>query len=125
MTQKILVVDDSKVVVAMLKDTLEENRYQVCTAYDGKDGIEKAKNENPDLIILDVHMPALTGYEFVRALRAHRLIEGKKAVPVIMLTASEEMEDIFKIEGVQGYFVKPVEMNVLIQKIKECLGSND
>jgi len=121
--QKILIVDDSRLIVEMVKDALEAKQYEVCTAGDGKEGITKVKSESPDLILLDMHMPNMTGYEFMRALRAEALITGGELPCVIMFTAEEKMEEAFKIEGVKGYIVKPTPMDVLTQKIEECLNS--
>ena len=124
MAHKILLIDDEKVIVQVVKDVLEENHYEVAVAYDGREGFDKAKTEDPDLIVLDIHMPAMNGYEFMRALRAQKVIEGRPMTPVIMLTVNPTMKDLFRLEGVKGYFVKPVKMDVLVQKIKECLGSD-
>jgi CheY-like chemotaxis protein len=124
MAHKILLIDDEKVVVEVVKDVLKERNYEVVTAYDGKEGFEKVKSEDPDLIVLDIHMPSINGYEFMRALRAHKVIEGKPMTPVIVLTVNETMEDLFRLEGIKGYFIKPVKATDLIQKIEECLGPN-
>jgi len=124
MAHKILVIDDEKVIVEVVKDALEERNYEVVFALDGKEGFEKVKSESPDLIVLDVHMPSMNGYEFMRALRAQSAIDGKPMTPVIVLTANETMEDLFQLEGVKGYLVKPMEAAELIKKIEGCLGSN-
>lgn len=125
MAHKILVVDDEKVVIEVLKDMLKKRNYEVHTAFSGGDALEKVKTCSPDLIILDVRMPSMNGYEFMRALRALRTLEEKKMLPVIMLTAAEAMEDVFKLEGAKGYLIKPVNEDQLFQKITGCLGSND
>lgn len=121
MQHKILVVDDDRINTALVKFSLAERRYQVITAADGIEAVDKVKVEKPDLIILDVHMPRMNGYEFMAELKE---IEGMEHLPVIMLTANETMEDVFTIEGVRGYFVKPVDLPLLIAKITECLGAN-
>lgn len=121
MAHKILVVDDDKINVALVKFGLAEARYDVIFAHDGDEGIEVVKKEKPDLIVLDVQMPNMNGYEFMTELKS---TEEQASMPVIMLTANETMEDTFKLEGVKGYFVKPVDMPSLVAKIKECLGPN-
>ena len=66
-------------------------------------------------------MPNMNGYEFMGELKA---LQGFQTTPVIMLTANETMEDMFKLEGVKAYFVKPIMVNELVAKIVECIGAN-
>lgn len=124
MAHKILIVDDDKGIVEVIKRALEDENYEVAFSYDGKDGFEKLQSENPDLIILDIRMPSMNGYEFMRALRAKKVIEGKPMTPVIVLTAKEEMEEMFRLEGAKEYLVKPVEPADLVKKIKKWLGTD-
>jgi len=124
MTHKILLIDDDKSIVEVIKNILTGQNYEVITAYDGKEGIEKVQSENPDLIVLDIRMPLMNGYEFMRTLKVEARNSDKPMVPVIVLTAKEKMEEIFKLEGAKGYLVKPVDPVKLTQKIKECLVSN-
>ena len=116
--RKILLVDDDKGVVEVIKRALEENKYDVITAYDGKEGFEKVNSDDPDLIVLDIRMPSMNGYEFMRALREEKRNQNQPMTPVIMLTAKEEMEAVFRMEGAKGYLVNPA---TLIRKIQECL----
>jgi len=81
--KKILVVDDSLSFQETIKDILTLADFDVATAVNGKDGLEKIYNENPDLIILDCNMPEMDGYEVVNAMRADPILFNK---PVIMLT---------------------------------------
>ena len=121
MPHKILVVDDERITVALVKFGLAEQRYEVIVANDGDEGIEKVKSQKPDLIILDVQMPTMNGYEFMTELKK---IQGVETTPVVMLTANETMQDVFRLEGVKGYFVKPVDLPLLKRKIQEVLGEN-
>jgi len=121
MAHKILIVDDEKINIAIVKFGLAEQRYEVAVANDGLEGLELVKKVKPDLIILDVQMPNMNGYEFMAELK---LIEHIIPPPVLMLTANETMQDVFHLEGVKGYFVKPVELKKLIKKIVECIGEN-
>ncbi len=121
MAHKILVVDDDKINVALVKFALAEQRYEVFYAYDGAEGLKVAQEHKPDLIVLDVHMPRMNGFEFMAELKQW---QGFQTTPVIMLTANETMEDVFKLEGVRGYFIKPVILPELVQTIKQCLGPN-
>ena len=125
MAHKILIIEDDKGTVGVIKNILVGQHYEVITAFDGKEGLKKVKSEDPDLIVLDIRMPAMNGYEFICTLRAEKGSSDKSMVPVIVLTAKEEMEEVFKLEGAKGYLVKPIDPIQLTKKIKECLGSND
>ena len=84
-TQKtVLIVEDEKNIVDILRFNLQREGYRTLEAYDGKDGLDKAVSENPDLILLDVMLPQMNGFDVCRALRA----QGSN-VPVIILTARE------------------------------------
>jgi len=125
MAQKILLIDDDKGVVEVVKNLLEEKKFEVLTAFDGKEGIEMVASEQPDLVLLDIRMPTMNGYEFMRALRAEKLNLTQPMTPVIMLTAKEEMEEVFKMEGAKGYLVKPVDPPSLVRKVQECLDTDE
>jgi CheY-like chemotaxis protein len=120
MPKKVLVVDDDRMSVVLIQFALKEQNYEVLSAEDGLKGLEAVKSFNPDLIVLDVQMPNMSGFEFISELKA---IPGGSAIPVIMLTANENMHDMFYGEGVKGYFVKPIEPPKLMLKIRECLGA--
>ena len=91
MTRTILVVDDEKKIVGILKAYLEKEGYQVITAYDGRSALELARSHSPDLIILDLMLPEVSGWDVCRELRQ------RSEVPVIMLTARDDTTD--KIVG--------------------------
>ena len=117
MAHKILLIDDDKINVTLIKFRLAAAGYDVDFAHDGDEGLKKAAILKPDLIILDVYMPNLNGFEFLSELKSRQ----ETIPPIIVLTSNETMEDVFKLEGTKGYFVKPVEVTQLINKIKECL----
>ena len=118
--KKILVVDDEPSVLKILTRRLEINQYEVLTATDGLEGLDRAMTEQPDLIISDIMMPNMDGYTFVRKVRAHPQLSR---VPVIILTAKDKMQDLFVFQGVKDcdYIVKPFESDELLNKIKELL----
>ena len=117
MIKKILIVDDEIEFVAMLKIRLEANNYKVIAAFDGEEGLEKAKSEKPDLMILDVLMPKKDGWTLVREIKAD---QNLKHIPVIMLTIKEHLKDMFKLEGITDYITKPFKAEELLTKIKTC-----
>jgi CheY-like chemotaxis protein len=116
--KRVLVVDDDRLNTTMIRLVFKE-KYDVISAENGRIGLDVVKTERPDLIVLDVHMPEMSGFEFMNELKS---LPGGAGIPVIMLTANETMQDLFLCEGVKGYFVKPVNTEKLEAKIKECLG---
>ena len=108
--------DDEKVLVDLVKERLEANGYDVITATDGVEGIVKAKEDNPDLIILDVLMPNLDGHGFIKEMKR---IEEIKKTPVIVFTAKPDLHQMFEDEGVLHYIIKPYDANQFLAKINE------
>jgi DNA-binding response OmpR family regulator len=121
MPKKILVVDDEPDILETIKMRLEANGYNVLTATDGNEGYKKAKTELPDLIILDLMLPGLDGYQVCRLLKFD---ENYRHTPIIMLTAKSQEEDKMWGEkaGANYYLTKPFRPNELLQKVKELLG---
>lgn len=119
MSRKILIVDDDRLTLTLIRFALKEQRYDVATAMDGLEALDAVKAFRPDLIVLDVQMPKMSGFEFMNELKG---IPGGSAIPVIMLTANDNMQDIFLAEGVKGYLVKPVDPPELEARIRACLG---
>jgi len=115
--RKILVADDEKNVVHLLVDYLEACGYKAIYAYDGKSALEKAEKEKPDLIILDIAMPVMDGFEVLRRLQSNT---KTKDTPVIMLTGKGESKAIFRAQGLgtTDYIIKPVELCELLEIIK-------
>lgn len=121
MPKKILVVDDEKDLVETLSFRLESAGYQVVTAGDGQEGLEKAREEKPDIILLDVMMPKMDGYQVCRMLKFD---EEFKDTPVIMLTARGQDQDreTGKNVGANDYVTKPFEAKDLLEKIGKLIG---
>ena len=119
MPKKILVIDDDRTNTTLLKARLEASHFAVVTANDGDVGLEVLKKEKPDLIILDVEMPKMNGYTFLTEMKK---LDEFKSRPVIVLTAHENMQPIFGLKGVKGYFVKPLKIEPLLEKIVQCIG---
>ena len=117
---KILVADDIKQNVKLLRVILTASGFDVVEAYDGEEALEKAKAENPDLILLDIMMPKLTGYEVCQQLRANGTT---KNIPIVMITALHEMDDRIKgIEaGADDFISKPFNKTELLARVKALL----
>ena len=118
--KKILVVDDEKDLVATLAYRLEANGYEVIKANDGQEGLDKAKSEKPDLIVLDLMLPKIDGYKVCRILKFD---EKYKHIPIILFTARAQESDIKLGQevGVDVYLAKPFEPDILLSKIAELL----
>jgi len=113
--KKVLIVEDEKSIVDIIKFNLEKEGLEVETAYDGETGLEGARQNGPDLILLDVMLPKLNGFEVCRILRE----EGNN-VPVIILTAREgESDKVLGLEiGADDYITKPFSMRELLARVK-------
>lgn len=117
---KILVVDDDTAINELIKINLELSGYDVISAYDGIQGFTLAKQEMPDLIVLDVMMPDVDGYTVAKRVRENDLT---KNIPILMLTAMGQLQDKVKgfDIGVDDYLVKPFEMEELQVRIRALL----
>ncbi len=118
--KKILVIDDLPENVYMLQDRLEHEGYEVITAYDGKSGIEKARSESPDLILLDVMMPDINGLDVCKTLIGQ---EETSTIPIILVTAKTGAEDIKEglDAGAYDYIKKPFNKIELLARAKSAL----
>ncbi|MAU01864.1 MAG: DNA-binding response regulator [Anaerolineaceae bacterium] len=117
MESKILVVEDDNTLLEMLEYNLSRQGYQVVTAKDGRSGLTFARQEKPDLIVLDVMLPGIDGFEVCRILRK------EFSFPILMLTArTEEVDKIVGLEmGADDYLTKPFSMRELLARVKALL----
>jgi len=115
---KILIVEDEPNMVAGLRDNFEYDGYEVITAPDGSVGLERALKENPDLVILDVMMPRMSGLEVCKHLKSTR-----PSIPIIMLTArGQELDKVVGLElGADDYVTKPFSIRELLARVKAVL----
>jgi CheY-like chemotaxis protein len=121
MASKILIIDDEKRIIKVVTSRLMANGYEVISATDGIEGIEKAKSEKPDLILLDIMMPNMTGYEVIDILKQE---DATKFIPVIMVTAQEGIEHITKSmsgHGAVDFVYKPFLADDLLKKVSDAL----
>ena len=121
--KRILLIDDEKDLLELLGEFLEASDYEVLKASDGKEGLALARQEKPDLILLDVMMPRMDGYKMCRFLKSQKKCRD---IPVILLTARSQVQDrkFGKELGVDAYVTKPFEHGELLKKIKHCLAQN-
>jgi len=121
MKNKILVVDDEKDIVDIIRYNLEqEGEFEVLTAFNGKDAMKLAENEKPDLILLDIMMPEINGFDVCKQLKTYA---PTSKIPVIFLTAKEnEIDEIIGLEiGADDYIQKPVSPRKIIARIKSVI----
>ena len=119
---RILIVDDSPTEVHVLKTMLQKNGFDTIEATSGEEGIEKARAERPDLILMDIVMPGLNGFQATRQLTRD---PDTAAIPVIIVTTKDQETDrIWGLrQGAKDYITKPVEEKDLVAKIKAVLAA--
>ena len=119
-TKRILIVDDEEGIVKLVKMYLEHHRYEVITASDGQEGLEKAKTGKPDLIVLDLMLPKMDGYKVCGLLKKDARYTK---TPVILFTARAQEKDVKLGQevGADAYLIKPFEPEVLLSKIEELI----
>jgi DNA-binding response OmpR family regulator len=117
MARKILVVDDTRNVQVMLRDFLSGQEFEVLEAYDGREALEVVRDAAPDLILLDIMMPNMDGYQFITHLRR------SSSIPVIMITAKQQEADIIKgfDLGADDYITKPFRLRELLVRMRAVL----
>lgn len=120
MTRKILVVDDDPNALRLIGYTLEQEGYQVVSAGDGLEGVNKAQDERPDLVVLDVMLPGLDGYEVCRQLRQQ---PETAALPILMLSAKarQDDKDVGLKMGADDYLAKPADPSAIVDRVKALL----
>ena len=118
MKAKILVIDDEPEIVEVVKVRLEANQYEVITANNGLEGLEKLKKINPDLIVLDLNMPKMGGVEFYQ-----HICDSNSMLkyPVLVLTARVNMEKLFREFHVNGFIQKPFKGEQLLDEVRTIL----
>ena len=120
MRKKILLVDDSATILMMERMILSKLPFDLVTAKNGEEAVAKSAAEHPDLILMDVVMPEMNGFDAVRLLRQQ---EGTREIPIIMVTTRGEMENIESAYalGCNDYVTKPINSVELVAKIRNYL----
>jgi two-component system cell cycle response regulator len=118
---KVLIVDDELFNVDYLQQELEDHNYQITTAFNGKEALEKIRKEQPDLVLLDLMMPVLDGFAVLSEVKADNDLRN---IPVIIISAATDSRSIVKgiKQGADDYLTKPVDAGLLVQKVREYLG---
>ncbi len=121
MEKKVLVVDDERPIVEILKINLQKEGYSVFEAYDGEEAVSRALTVEPDLILLDVMLPKLDGFSVCKKIRE------KSSVPILMLTArEEELDKVLGLElGADDYITKPFSIRELMARVKANMRRNE
>ena len=119
--KKILLVDDSNTVILMEKMILAKGPYDIVVAKDGQEGVDMASSHRPDLILMDVMMPRMTGFEACKRLRAQK---NTASIPVILVTTRGEEASVKSgfDSGCNDYVTKPINGLELLAKVRSCLG---
>lgn len=120
MATRLLIVDDEKEAVETLKSVLLKNGYEVSVAFDGEEALVKVKEDNPDVILLDLVMPKLSGYEVLKEIREKH---NDKWRPVIIISAKTELESVQKCYNFQAdhYLTKPCSTDNILRAIETMI----
>ena len=121
MKKKVLLVEDEVTISTIISDTLEEEGFHVISAFDGSEGYEKFLAEAPDVIVADIMMPKIDGFELVKAIR-----KRSKSIPVLFLTARSSLDDLVKGFELGGndYLKKPFQMKEFVMRVKSLASRN-
>ncbi|HTL47094.1 MAG TPA: response regulator [Verrucomicrobiae bacterium] len=119
MKKQILVIDDDRTFSMLIEEILSQKGYGVSVETDGVHGLKRAQTEHPDLIIVDVLMPAMTGYDFVQAVR--KSDSALRIVPIIVVSSRKTMKEYFKSWEVAFFLSKPFHPNELVSKVEFAL----
>ncbi len=120
-TKRVLVCDDDPIILRLLEVNLELEGYEVLPAHHGEEALEIAIKENPDLVILDIMMPRLDGYETAQRLKKE---PATADIPIVFLSAKAQQSDIDKGQefGVEAYLTKPFDPNELLELVGRLVG---
>jgi two-component system alkaline phosphatase synthesis response regulator PhoP len=122
--KKILIVDDSPTAVLWQRLILEADHYEIIVATDGDEGVSVARSERPDLVLLDVMMPRMNGFDALRLLRSDATL---RSIPVLMVTTRSEMANVMEgyESGCNEYITKPVDRAELLMKVRSYLSATE
>jgi Response regulator containing CheY-like receiver, AAA-type ATPase, and DNA-binding domains len=118
---KVLIVDDEAFNVDYLEQALEDSNYQIITASNGQEALDKIQSDQPDLVLLDLAMPVLDGFAVLAQVKADQVL---REIPVIIISGEHDSKSVVKgiKQGAEDYLTKPVNADLLVKKVKEYLG---
>lgn len=117
MSKKVLIVDDERLIVEVIAEYLQFEGYDSCTALNGEEGLRQLEEQHPDLVITDMRMPGMDGYEFARRVRQ------AYDIPIIMLTGTiQTLDDLPGEKLVDAFMTKPVQLLDLLAQVESVLG---
>ena len=119
-TKPILVVDDDTDILSLITFVLEAEGYSVSTASDGRAGLEEIERHLPRLVLLDMKMPVMNGWEFVREVR----LRHDSAVPIVIVTASADAREVAQEVGAVGWIAKPFDLDQLVRLVAHHCSDN-
>lgn len=118
---KVLIVDDEPLNVDYLEQALEDSNYQLIIATNGREALDKIKRDQPDLVLLDLMMPILDGFEVLAQVKADQVLRD---IPIIIVSAANDSKSVVRgiKQGAEDYITKPIDADHLVKKLKEYLG---
>lgn len=118
---KVLIVDDEPFNIEVLEQALDETDYQVVTASNGQEAWAKIQSEQPDLVLLDLMMPVMDGFEVLAKVKEDSMLRD---IPIIIVSAEHDSKSVVRgiKQGAEDYLTKPVNTTHFLQKVKEFLG---
>ena len=118
---KVLIVDDELFNLDYLEQALEDSNYQIITATNGQEALDKIQSGQPDLVLLDLAMPIMDGFAVLERVKADAILRD---IPVIIISAEHDSKSVVKgiKQGAEDYLTKPVNADLLVKKVKEYLG---
>ncbi len=118
---KVLLVDDEAFNLDFLQQALEDENYEIFIAADGQEALKKIKSEQPDLVLLDLMMPIIDGFEVLQKVKEDDMLRD---IPIIIISAEHDSKSVVKgiKQGAEDYMTKPITAAQLIKKVKEYLG---
>ena len=121
MGYKLLVVDDDKDIIEIIENRFIKEGYEILTAFNGEEALSKIRADNPDIIILDLVMPKLDGFEVLKEVKRMREENNDKWRPIIIISAKNEFESVMKCYNLQAdfYLKKPCRMEDVLKAVKE------
>ncbi len=122
-TLKILIVDDNEQITKMLTTFLELKQHICTIANDGKEGLELIKENNNDVVLLDLAMPEFDGYAVIKDLEDNNLLKDRKIIVFTASTITQEELDNLVVRGVKSYILKPIDIDTLLSRIIETANS--